>query len=157
MVREHLETFLAQAREASPEGSGLPRYVEKEFRRYLDCGVLEKGFALFECDKCGARRAVAFSCKTRSFCPSCLGRRMHEVASDLVERVLPVVAYRHWVLSLPVGLRFWAARDERVMGKLRAIFMRSVGAWQRGRARKQGIRGARTGAVVFTQDRKSVV
>jgi hypothetical protein len=55
------------------------------------------------------------------------------------------------VLSLPLRLRFLAARDERVLGKLRAIFVRSVGAWQKGKARAQGIRGARTGAVVFTQ------
>jgi len=38
VVREHLETFLEQARRHDEEG--YPRFVEHEFRRYLDCGVL---------------------------------------------------------------------------------------------------------------------
>ena len=36
VVREHLSTFL---RECAEEG-GLPRFVEKDFTAYLECGVL---------------------------------------------------------------------------------------------------------------------
>jgi hypothetical protein len=32
---------------------------------------------------------VAFSCKGRGFCPSCLGRRMNATSADLIEHVLP--------------------------------------------------------------------
>ncbi len=42
IIRENLETFLAELRE---DGTGLPRYVEEEFRRYLKCGDLEEGWA----------------------------------------------------------------------------------------------------------------
>src|SRR5579872_1125308 len=36
LVRQHLESFLARAREHYE--SGLPRYVEQELRAYLKCG-----------------------------------------------------------------------------------------------------------------------
>jgi hypothetical protein len=41
IVREHLETYLALANEADPMGDGVPDHVEKEFRSYLTCGLLE--------------------------------------------------------------------------------------------------------------------
>lgn len=37
VVREHLESFLAHARESYERP--LPRYVEQELREYLRCGV----------------------------------------------------------------------------------------------------------------------
>jgi hypothetical protein len=43
IVREHLETFLDEARQQSEHGDGYPRFVEREFRRYLDCGLLCRG------------------------------------------------------------------------------------------------------------------
>jgi len=47
IVREHLETFLAQARRL--HGEGYPRFIEREFRRYVDCGLLCHGFARIRC------------------------------------------------------------------------------------------------------------
>ncbi len=41
LVQEHLESFLALADD--PTGSGLPGYVERDFRKYLDCGILARG------------------------------------------------------------------------------------------------------------------
>ena len=43
VVREHLETLMEDARERSEGGYGYPGFVEKEFRRYLDCGLLAHG------------------------------------------------------------------------------------------------------------------
>jgi hypothetical protein len=43
---------------------------------------------------------VTFSCKGRGFCPSCLGRRMCQTATNLIEHVLPPVPLRQWVLTL---------------------------------------------------------
>ena len=37
IIAGHLETFLAGAREQYEHG--LPKYVEKEFRAFLDCGL----------------------------------------------------------------------------------------------------------------------
>ena len=44
-VQEHLETWLADQREADPEGDPIPAYVERDLRRYLECGILAYGFA----------------------------------------------------------------------------------------------------------------
>ena len=84
VVRENLETFLAELRE---DGRGLPRYVEQEFRRFLRCGILEEGFTRCVCQECGDELLVAFSCKGKAFCPSCCARRMSDTAAHLVENV----------------------------------------------------------------------
>jgi len=61
VVREHLETFLAEARHRGG-GEGLPLFVEREFREFLTCGVLARGFARFRCHGCLREILVAFSC-----------------------------------------------------------------------------------------------
>lgn len=53
VVKDHLRTFLAEARERSEHGFGLPRFVERELERYLACGLLCHGFARVRCDECG--------------------------------------------------------------------------------------------------------
>jgi hypothetical protein len=61
VVREHLETFLAEAR-LRGGGEGLPRFVGRELREFLSCGVLARGFAHFRCSDCQREILVAFSC-----------------------------------------------------------------------------------------------
>lgn len=61
VVREHLETFQAEAR-LRGGGEGLPRFVERELREFLTCGVMVRGFARFRCDGCAREILVAFSC-----------------------------------------------------------------------------------------------
>ncbi len=107
LVREHLESFLAYAREHYD--GGLPAYVEAELRSYLKCGVFAEGFTRAHCESCGHDILVAFSCHGRSICPSCCGRRMANTAAHLVDRVLPDVPLRQYVLTLPRELRKLAA------------------------------------------------
>jgi len=59
VVLEHLETYLARQRECDRT---VPRFVERELRSFLDCGVLANGFLRVHCDACGKDRVVAFSC-----------------------------------------------------------------------------------------------
>jgi len=87
IVRDHLETFLREAAQRA-EGTGLPDFVEQEFRDFLTCGILARGFARVRCGTCAFERLVPFSCKGRGFCPSCGGRRMTERAAHLVDEVL---------------------------------------------------------------------
>ena len=101
VVADHLETFLASL-DADPDARGLPAYVEREFYDYLQCGVLAHGFLRLGCDTCHKELLLAFSCKRRGFCPSCAGRRMAQTAAHLVERLLPWVPTRQWVVSVPV-------------------------------------------------------
>src|SRR5512145_2145904 len=98
VVADHLETFLARARDRERT---VPRFVEREFRSFLDCGILAHGFLRVRCDHCKTERLVAFSCKGRGFCPSCGGRRMADTAAHLVDRVFPEAPVRQWVLTLP--------------------------------------------------------
>ncbi len=58
-LREHLNTFLERAEDRS--GGGVPRYVRQSLFRYLDCGILAKGFVRVRCPGCGYDAAVAFS------------------------------------------------------------------------------------------------
>ena len=60
-VREHLNTFLERADARAAEGKGLPKYVREEFRRYLGCGILARGFARVRCPDCALDLLVGFS------------------------------------------------------------------------------------------------
>ena len=42
-VQQHLETWLAQCRDGHQDDGPVPPYAEREFRRYLDCGILAYG------------------------------------------------------------------------------------------------------------------
>jgi hypothetical protein len=52
-VQAHLETWLALRRGEFDDGDAVPGYVEREFRRYLECGILAHGFARARCAQCG--------------------------------------------------------------------------------------------------------
>jgi hypothetical protein len=49
-VRSELETFLARA--AARERT-VPRFVARELRAFLRCGILAHGFVRVHCDACG--------------------------------------------------------------------------------------------------------
>jgi hypothetical protein len=146
-LQQHLETFLATAAAGDP----LPRFVERELRAFLKCGILAHGFARVHCGTCGFDRLVAFSCKGRGFCPSCGGKRMARLAEHLVDHVIPPVPLRQWVLTLPYRLRYRAAYDAAFARELLATFARCLHASYRRRAREAGIASGRTGAVTFLQ------
>jgi hypothetical protein len=69
VIQQHLKTWLALAREDDWDGRRVPAYVEREFRRYLACGILSYGFAQARCPDCGHDFLVAFSCKAARAVP----------------------------------------------------------------------------------------
>jgi hypothetical protein len=147
VVQSELESFLARVRDRP-----LPRFVEREFRGFLECGILAHGFLRVHCGACGRDRIVAFSCKGRGFCPSCLGRRMADTAAHLVDRVLPEAPVRQWVLTVPFALRYRLAYDAALTSLVLREFVREVLASYRRRARECGpSRRRRGGAVTFIQ------
>jgi hypothetical protein len=103
VVAENIESFLSRQQE---RGRVVPRFVERELRAFLDCGILARGFVRIHCDLCRKDRAVPYSCKHRGFCPSCGGRRMADTAAHLVDHVFPEAPVRQWVLSVPFALRY---------------------------------------------------
>jgi hypothetical protein len=150
VLQEHLESFLART-EADETREPLPRFVVRELRAFLECGILAHGFCRVQCAECGQDELVAFSCKRRGSCPSSGARRMAETAAHLVDGVLPDVPYRQWVLSLPHRVRFLCAYDHELCVGVRRIFAHAVSGHYRRRAEKLGVAVPRTGAVVFEQ------
>jgi hypothetical protein len=149
LVRQHLESFLAYAREHYD--GGLPRYVENELGSYLACGDFSLGFTRLSCEACGHDLLVAFSCGSRSICPSCTGRRMANTAAFLVDRVVPDVPVRQHVLTLPYELRKLVAFKADVLTAVARIFVESVFASYRARAKRSGVDAPQCGAVNFVQ------
>jgi hypothetical protein len=150
VIRDHLETFVREVTERG-DGSGLPRFVEEEFREFLTCGILAHGFARLKCDGCGLEHLLPFSCKGRGFCPSCGGRRMTERAAHLMDAVLPRVPVRQWVLSLPHGLRYPLAWDHDLSRAVLGVYAHALLGWQRRRARRLGVSNGRNGSVTVIQ------
>ena len=149
VLQHHLETFLAFARD---QGRVVPRFVEREFRAFLTCGILAHGFLRVRCQECGRERLVAYSCKKRGFCPSCGARRMADTAAHLVDRVLPEAPVRQYVLSLPFALRYRLAFDQELCSEVLRIFIHAVFSSLKRRARRKlPMRKAYCGAVTFLQ------
>jgi hypothetical protein len=150
VLQQHLLTFEQQWTDAA-SGRTLPKFVTEELHKYLDCGILARGFAHLYCDDCGEHHVVAFSCKARAVCPSCLGRRMDEGALNLVGHVLPDVAIRQWVLTMPFPLRLPLAFDGKLLGQVVRIFTDTVAGWYRQRHIERGLPTGESGALTVIQ------
>lgn len=101
-------------------------------REFLRCGLLEHGFARLWCGSCRRSVLVAFSCRGRSFCPSCEKKKQMLWAEWLRDEVLAEVAHRHVVLTIPRLLRPLFRRRRELLREL----ARSRGRrWARKRAR----------------------
>jgi uncharacterized protein YeaO (DUF488 family) len=67
---EHFERFLSVYEEEYESRYGSLRDIAKKAaHRFLECGILEYGFARVVCGKCRAEFLVAFNCKARMLCP----------------------------------------------------------------------------------------
>jgi hypothetical protein len=82
---------------------------------------------------------------------------MVDTAAWLVDRVLPAVPFRQWVLSLPYRVRFLCAYDPDVCASVRRILVRAVSGYYESRARRQRKSRPRAGAVAWAQRFDSAV
>ena len=126
----------------------LPRFVTREFDAYLGCRDPKRGFAWLECKPCDVHRCVLFSCKTRGFCPSCLGRRMNEKAANWVDRVIPWAATRQFVLTVPFPRRWLLARRADLAEGVLQVALRCIARFYR---KATGRRAGQTGSVTAIQ------
>ena len=69
---------------------------------------------------------------------------MTNIAAHLVDRVLPAVPYRQWVLLLPRQVRSLLARDGDQLYQVIGVVHHKVFAWQRRRARARPLTRGRT-------------
>ena len=125
-VQANFETWLALTRDGAVDGDPVLAHVEREFRRYLTCGILAHGFARARCGQCGHDFLIGFSCKGRGVCPSCNTRRMVETAAHLAEHVIPQLPVCQWVLAVPKRLRYFLHRDADLQGAALRLFLRAV-------------------------------
>ena len=123
MVAEHLETFLASL-DTDPDAKGLPAYVQREFYDYLQCGILAHGFL-----------------------------RMAQTAAHLIERVIPWVPTRQWMVSVPIPLRYWMAASQELTAKIHTIIRTTISQYYVNQAVTGGIERQKVqpGAVMFIQ------
>ena len=129
----------------------LPRYVIEELRRYTTCGDPRGGFGWLVCDTCHHHRLVPLSCKGRGFCPSCGGRRMAARAARWVDGLLPRVAVRQVVLTVPWQRRWQLARKPDLARGVLRIGLDVVMGWYREQAVMRGVKAPRTGSVTVVQ------
>jgi hypothetical protein len=77
---------------------------------------------------------------------------MSDFAAQLVDRVIPHVPVRQWVLTVPHALRARMMFDPALTSAVLRELIRAVSSWLRQRARRQGVVGVvKTGAVTVIQ------
>ena len=76
---------------------------------------------------------------------------MSDLAAHLVDRVLPDVPVRQWVLTVPFPLRYPLGYDPELCHAVKGIFIRAVMGFVLRRAAAEGMADGRTGSVVATQ------
>ena len=74
-------------------------------RAFLRCGDLAAGFTRFHCPECGAEKLLAFTCKSRHFCPACHQRRVRQTGAWIADSVCHDVPHRQFVFTFPKMLR----------------------------------------------------
>jgi len=115
VIKKHYITWHKNSKEP------VPKYVDKEFQKYLGCGVLANGFACAHCASCNKDFFIAFSCKGRGICPSCNTRAMVETAANLVENVIPCVPVRQFVISFPMRIHHYLQTHKILQVVLRIV------------------------------------
>ncbi|MGH9338628.1 MAG: IS91 family transposase [Acidobacteriota bacterium] len=126
-----LEDYWPEFQESYPyfyerDHGPLRPVVEKTVERFLDCGIFHQGFARVRCRDCDNEYLLAFSCKTRYFCPSCQAKRVAAFVEWVTEEVLEPVDHRQLVWTIPKVLRATFRRDRRLLGELSRCAWKSL-------------------------------
>ena len=125
VIQESFATYRSLQGETDQSYNIVTSHVENEIDKFMSCGILAHGFARAMCE-CGEDFLIAFSCKSKSICPSCNTRRMHETTANLVDNVFPKVPVRQWVLSFPKRIRYYLRTDSKLASKVLRIFIRQL-------------------------------
>jgi len=109
-----------------PDLGPLRPVIPQVVHKFLDCGNLDRGFARIRCDHCQHEYLLAFSCKSRWFCPSCHQKNVQTTAAFLTARVLAPVPHRHYVLAIPKMLRPYFQRHRHLLKCLCSLAHQSL-------------------------------
>jgi len=126
LLEKHFERFWVIYEEKYEREYGPLRPVAgKAVQKFLECGILENGFARVVCGKCKAEFLVGFSCKTRMLCPSCHAKRLTIWSEWLGAELLESVPHRMITLTVPKRIRPFFLWDRKLLGLLaRAVLGR---------------------------------
>ena len=114
-----------------PHYGRLRSIIPEVVHKFLECADLQRGFARIRCDHCEHEYLLAFSCKSRWFCPSCHQKNVHTTAEFIVDHVLAAVPHRHYVLAIPRMLRSYFQRHRGLLKKLCALAQESIAEYLR--------------------------
>ena len=118
-AHRHYDEFEAAYPEAyQPRYGVLRRIIPEVVHKFLECGNLERGFARIRCDHCEHEYLLAFSCKSRWFCPSCHQKNVQTTARFILDQVVAAVPHRHYVLAIPRMLRPYFQRHRHLLKRL---------------------------------------
>ncbi len=145
----HAEPSVCRYIRRQPEKTLLYQAVQDHLGTFLaQCDTVERSIPSFI-------KLVAFSCKKRGFCGSCMSRRMSETASHLVDSVIPFIPTRQWVLSVPVSLRYLMAYDNKALSYVIDAYTGSIFSWLRKKARQTELgmtsNSLQPGVITFVQ------
>ena len=118
-AHRHYDEFEGAYPEAyQPRYGVLRRIIPEVVHKFLECGNLERGFARVRCDHCEHEYLLAFSCKSRWFCPSCHQKNVQTTARFILDQVVAAVPHRHYVLAIPRMLRPYFQRHRHLLKRL---------------------------------------
>ncbi len=93
--------------------------------------LVERGFARAWCSTCRKSYLIPYSCRGRSFCPSCEKKRSLLWAEWLHQEVLEPVPHRHVVMTIPRLLRPLLRRRRELLRDLARCASDALGAYVR--------------------------
>ncbi len=108
LLNNHYDSFEQGYDERFEKQYGFIRSIISEVvHDYLSCGDLRNGFARVRCKDCSEEYLLAFSCKSRWFCPSCHAKKVVQFGESLKDNILYPVPHRQYVFSIPIMLRLF--------------------------------------------------
>ncbi|MBI5677665.1 MAG: transposase zinc-binding domain-containing protein [Planctomycetes bacterium] len=151
LIEANYESFINVYDERYEKEYGYLRYnVADIIYHYLDCGILDNGFARVRCTnpECGHEYLLAFSCKSRCICTSCHAKRSVILAERIAEEVVMPVNHRHWVFTIPKLLRGYFRRNRKLNS---ILFESAIFAIKTYFVDELGIKDGKTGAILYMQ------
>ncbi len=101
--------------------------------QFYRCGDLAAGFTRLQCPDCSHEKLLAFTCKTRHFCPSCHQRRVRSVGDWIAHTVCFDVPHRQFVFTMPRPLRGIFRKRRKLLFHLFHVAIGSLRDWMRAR------------------------
>ena len=99
--------------------------------QFYRCGDLAAGFTRLQCPGCGHEKLLAFTCKTRHFCPSCHQRRVRALGDWIAHEVCFDVPHRQFVFTMPRPLRGIFRKRRKLLDHLFRVSIECLRDWMR--------------------------